>query len=198
VGLDLRYTEGQPPLTPEELDELRVKSISARGELDELEQQNIEKAQEWVLGRNLSADRILSAEFVFELHERMFGDVWSWAGQQRRTNKNIGVDWTLIRTELRSLIDGTKYWIAHHTYPEDEIAIRFKHTLVSIHCFPNGNGRHSRLMADVIVDKIFDRPLFTWGRGNITQQGLTRSQYLAALRSADQATVVDLIAFARS
>ena len=198
MGLSLTYGEGQSPLTPEELDELKVKSISTRGELDELEQQNIEKVQEWLLGRNLSADRILSEEFIFELHRRMLGDVWSWAGQQRKTNKNIGVDSTEIRVALRNLLDDTKYWIEHQAYPEDEIAVRFKHRIVTIHCFPNGNGRHSRLMADIIIEKIFSKPMFSWGKGNTSTKGQTRSNYLAALKAADQASVNALLAFARS
>lgn len=198
MGIDLRYVPGQTPLTPAELDELKVESISTRGELDELEQQNIEKAHEWLLVKDFSLDRILSEKFIFELHRRMLGDVWSWAGQTRKSNKNIGVDWTEIRTSLRPLIDDTKYWIEHHTYSDDEIAIRFKFRIVSIHCFPNGNGRHSRLMADVIIEKIFHKLPFTWGGGNITQQGQTRSNYLAALKVAEQTNINDLIAFARS
>jgi Fic-DOC domain mobile mystery protein B len=198
VGLDLSFDPGQTPLSEEDLEDLRVGTITTRAELDELEQQNIENAQEWLLGKHLSVKRILSEDFIFEVHARMFGDVWSWAGEPRRSDKNIGIDWTQIRIQLRLLIDDTKYWIEHQIFPEDEIAIRFKHRLVSIHCFPNGNGRHSRLMADIIVEKIFKRPVFTWGGGNITQQGQTRSQYLAALRAPDQTSVDDLIEFARS
>jgi len=198
MGVDLAYSDGQSPLTPEESDELKVKSISTRGELDEFEQQNIEKAQEWLLGRDFSAEGIFSEEFIFELHRRMLGDVWSWAGQTRRSNKNIGVDWTEIRTSLRALLEDTKYWIEHHTYSEDEIAIRFKFRLVSIHCFPNGNGRHSRLMADVIIEKIFRLYAFTWGSKSLTREGETRSNYLAALRSADHSSMSELIEFARS
>ena len=198
MGLTLTYDPGQTPLTPEELDELKIKSIATRGELDELEQQNIEKAFEWLMGRSLSVDKILSEEFIFDLHKRMLGDVWSWAGMQRKSNKNIGVDWTQIRTELRSLIDNTKYWIEHHVFLEDEIAIRFKYRLVSIHCFPNGNGRHSRLMADIIIEKIFGGHSFTWGSANLIQKGKTRSNYLAALKAGDVNSLDELIKFARS
>ena len=198
MGLTIPYADGQTPLTPEELDELKVKSISIREELDQLEQQNIEKAQEWLLGRDFSGGKILSEDFIFELHRRMLGDVWSWAGQTRKSNKNIGVDWTEIRTSLLALLEDTKYWIEHQTYSEDEIAIRFKHRIVSIHCFSNGNGRHSRLMADVIIEKLLKGHVFTWGEGNIAQQGKTRSIYLAALKSADHTSMQELIAFARS
>ncbi|MFA5834875.1 MAG: mobile mystery protein B [Bacteroidota bacterium] len=198
MGLNLTYDPGQTPLTPEELDELKIKSIATRGELDELEQQNIEKAFEWLMGRSLSVDKILSEEFIFDLHKRMLGDVWSWAGIQRKSNKNIGVDWTQIRTELRALIVDTKYWIEHHVFSEDEIAIRFKYRLVSIHCFPNGNGRHSRLMADIIIEKIYGGELFTWGSGNLIQKGQTRSNYLTALKTGDVNSIDELLKFARS
>ncbi len=149
-------------------------------------------------GRKLSVEKILSEKFIFDLHKRMLGDVWSWAGTQRRSNKNIGVDWTQVRTDLRALIDDTKYWIEHHIYSEDEIAIRFKYRLVSIHCFANGNGRHSRLMADIIAEKIFQKSTFTWGKGNIAQRGHTRSNYIAALKAADHGSINDLLTFARS
>ncbi len=64
-----------------------------------------------------------------------------------------------ISVELKHLLDDTQFWIDHTTYPPDEIAVRFKHRIVSIHCFPNGNGRHTRLMGDIIVEKIFKRPV---------------------------------------
>lgn len=198
MGLSLTYMDGQSPIDQDELNQLKIKSISVREELDEFEQQNIEKAQEWLLGKNFTAERILSDDFIFELHKRMFGDVWLWAGQTRRTNKNIGVDWTEIRIYLRKLLEDTKYWIEHRTYSEDEIAIRFKHRIVSIHCFPNGNGRHSRLMADIMIEKMFGKPSFTWGKGNITKKGEIRSNYLTALKQADHASIEALIAFARS
>jgi Fic-DOC domain mobile mystery protein B len=198
MGLNLTYGEGQTPIGQDELDQLKIKSISLREEMDEFEQQNIEKAQEWLLGKNFTADKILSEDFVFEVHERMFGDVWSWAGQTRRTNKNIGVDWTVIRIRLRLLLEDTKYWVEHRTYSEDEIAIRFKHRIVTIHCFPNGNGRHSRLMADIIIEKLFGKPIFTWGKGGISKKGEIRSNYLIALKQADQTSVDALITFARS
>jgi Fic-DOC domain mobile mystery protein B len=166
----MAYGEGQTPLSQEELDDLKVVSITTRAELDELEQQNIEHAQEWLLGRRFSAQRILSEGFILELHKRMFSDVWRWAGEIRRSNKNLGVDWPEIRTHLRELLTSAGYWIDHRTYPEDEIAIRFSYRIVTIHCFANGNGRHSRLMADVIIDKIFGKPPFSWGSANLAQQ----------------------------
>jgi len=128
----------------------------------------------------------------------MYGGVWKWAGTFRRSDKNIGVTWTQIPMALRGLIDDTKYWIENKTFSEDEIAIRFKHRLVSIHCFPNGNGRHSRIMADLIAQHIFKKPVFTWGSANLVKAGDVRNKYLAAIRQADRDNIDPLLQFSRS
>jgi len=151
MGLDLEYINGQTPLDEDEKNGLLIPTIATRGELDEFEQQNIEEAIQWVLTRTLKADIILTEKFVRNLHKRMYGNVWSWAGDFRKTDKNIGINKWQIPTALKYLLDDTLYWIEHEIFPPDEIAVRFKHKIVSIHCFPNGNGRHSRLMADIIV-----------------------------------------------
>jgi len=198
MGLDLDYQEGQTPLDEDEKDGLRIETIATREELDEFEQQNIEQAMEWTLRRTLKAQTILTEDFVRKLHKRMYGDVWQWAGEFRKTNKNIGIDKWQIPTQLKALLDDARYWIENNTYPPDEIAIRFKHRIVAIHCFPNGNGRHSRLMADIIVEKVFKRPVFTWGAANLAQGGDARAAYLAAIKIADRGDIVPLIRFARS
>ena len=198
MGLDFEYNPGQTPLDPEEIDGLLIDTISTRGELDEFEQQNIEEAVQWVLKRRLSPDQILREAFICQLHQKMYGDVWSWAGQFRNTEKNIGIARWRIGPELRTLLDDTLYWVEHNTYPPEEIALRFKHRIVSIHCFPNGNGRHSRLMADIIIDKIFKQNVFSWGAANLVHQGETRVTYLQAVRAADAGGIGPLIEFARS
>lgn len=162
-----------------------ISTIATRGELDEFEQQNIEKAIMWTMNRSFKADAIFSERFIRKLHKQMYGDVWSWAGEFRRTNKNIGVAWWKVSVELKYLLDDVMYWQKNDTYNADEIALRFKHRLVSIHCFPNGNRRHSRLMADIIINKIFKKPIFTRGSFNILKHGDSRSAYLAALKTAD-------------
>ncbi|MFZ4400615.1 MAG: mobile mystery protein B [Bacteroidales bacterium] len=198
MGLDLEYINGQTPLDEDEKDELIIHTIATRAELDEFEQQNIEEAMQWVLTRSLKAKAILTEQFIKKLHKRMYGNVWAWAGNYRKTDKNIGIDKWHIATALKVLLDDTIFWIEHNTFPPDEIAIRFKHRLVSIHCFPNGNGRHSRLMADIIIDKIFKLPVFSWGAGNLVKQSETRTKYLKALRKADKNNFEELLAFARS
>jgi Fic-DOC domain mobile mystery protein B len=143
MGLDLAYQEGQTPLDDDEKEGLRIETIATREELDEFEQMNIEQAVEWTMKRSLKYNAILTEDFVQKLHKRMYGDVWAWAGEFRKTNKNIGVDKWQIGTDLHNLLDDAKYWIENGTFSPDELAIRFKHRIVSIHCFPNGNGRHS-------------------------------------------------------
>jgi Fic-DOC domain mobile mystery protein B len=198
MGLDLDYIDGQTPLDEEEKDGLLILTISTRGELDEFEQQNIEKAVQWILGRAFKPELFFTEEFVRMLHKRMYADVWAWAGEFRKTNKNIGVDKWKVPSDLKYLLDDAKYWHENNTYTQDEIAVRFKHRIVSIHCFPNGNGRHSRLMADIIIEKIYKQPVFSWGAANLTDEGDTRKSYLKAVKTADTGDYSLLLAFARS
>jgi Fic-DOC domain mobile mystery protein B len=198
MGLELSYIEGQTPIDENEKHGLRIPSITTREELDEFEQLNIEKAVEWTIKRKFNQEIILSEQFIKELHLRMYDDVWKWAGKFRTTNKNIGVDWQLVSVSLKQLLDDCKFWIENKTYPEDEIAVRFSHRIVSIHCFPNGNGRHSRLMADVIISHIFNMPVFSWGSSNLVRQDDARKQYIEAIHAADQGIILPLLIFARS
>lgn len=199
MGLNLVYNAGQTSLDEDEKEGLKILSIVTKSELDEYEQKNIEQAIQWTIGRKIKVEKLLTEQFVKSLHKRMFSNVWKWAGQFRKSEKNIGVKSFQISTDLRILLDDTKYWIENNSYEQDEIAIRFKHRIVSIHCFPNGNGRHSRLMADLIVEKIFQKKFFTWGQNNSssTEEIDVRLNYLTALRKADIGDFADLIKFAR-
>ncbi len=198
MGLDIEYEEGQTPLDPDEAEGLHIKTITIHSELNEAEQINIGEAVQWTLSRKFAADLILTEEFIRELHRRMYGDVWRWAGEFRKSDKSIGIAWFQISTSLRALLDDCKFWINHKTFSEDEIAVRFKHRIVSIHCFPNGNGRHSRLMADVLVGHIFGREVFSWGASeNLVKRGDPRKRYLEALKEADKGNMKGLIEFAR-
>lgn len=197
MGLDLDYKDGQTPIEEDEKDGLLIKTITNLGELDEFEQLNVEKAIERTLKRKPDIQKILTEEFVKELHKKMFEDVWKSAGQFRTTNKNIGVDKFQIGVELRNLLEDSKYWIANKTFNEDEIAVRFSHRIVNIHPFANGNGRHSRLIADILISDGFGKPHFTWGSVNLTKPGEARTEYLRALKAADNNDYELLIAFAR-
>ncbi|MCK5856027.1 MAG: mobile mystery protein B [Bacteroidales bacterium] len=198
MGLDLKYINGQTPLDEDEKEGLKIETIATREELDEFEQNNIEEASMWILSKRFTIEKLMTESFIRILHKRMYGKVWSWAGKFRTTNKNIGIDKWQISTALKSLLDDTLFWVENDIYVPDEIAIRFKHRLVSIHCFPNGNGRHSRLMADIIIDKVYNRSVFTWGTQNLVKQSKTRDNYLIAVRKANQNDYVELLEFARS
>jgi Fic-DOC domain mobile mystery protein B len=127
----------------------------------------------------------------------MFSEVWAWAGTKRKSNKNIGVDKFQISAELRILLDDCRYWIDNGTYNPDEIAIRFNHRLVKIHVFPNGNGRHSRLMADILISSVYNEPVFSWGNSDLSKNSDIRNEYLQAIYSADKGDIQSLITFSR-
>ncbi len=190
------YPQGATPLDPEELNGLKLKHITTRGELDRWEQENIQDALAWIARRRKK--EIFTEEFICLLHEKMFNKVWEWAGNFRRTDKNIGVQWMQIPLDLKQLLDDVNYWIEHKVYSPDEIAYRLHHKLVLIHLFPNGNGRHSRLMADIILSEIFKMEPFSWGSGNLTDTGKVRKQYIAALKAADIQNFTLLETFVRS
>jgi len=197
MGLDIQYGQGQTPIDDDEAEGL-IPPVRTRDLLNEVEEANISHAIEWTRRIHPSLDEILSRDFLCRVHEKMFGDVWKWAGTFRLSNKNLGVDKTEIAIELRNAIDDCKHWIDNAVYEPDEIAIRFKHRVVSIHPFPNGNGRHSRLMADILISKYFKKPHFSWGSGDLNDDGASRGQYLHAIREADKGKFEELLVFARS
>ncbi len=181
--ITFEYPEGATPLDPNEIDGLKLRHITTRGELDRWEQENIQKALSWLESRRRSD--ILNEGFICQLHEKMFGKVWKWAGQFRRSEKNIGVTWTKIPVELRTLLSDVKYWVENKIYSADEIAYRFHHKLVLIHLFPNGNGRHSRMMADILLSEILKEESFTWGQNSPYDAKQLRRHYIEALKQAD-------------
>ena len=190
----LPENDGQTPLSEEEREGLIPSYITLRAELNEAEQANILEAEEWAFKRKHT---VLNIDFLNELHKRMFGRVWNWAGTFRTTDKNIGVDAYRIRTDLQELIDNGTYWIDNGTYEPDEIAARFHHRLVYIHPYPNGNGRHARLATDQLL-RTLGQPRFTWGSQNLTDPGQTRTLYIEALRAADNHDYGLILAFVRS
>jgi len=198
MGLELKYEYGQTPISEEEKEGLLIKTISTQGELNEFEQNNIEDAVVWTLKRKFKLNEILSEKFICDVHKKMFCDVWGWAGKFRKTDKNIGVDKFQIAIELKYLFEDCRYWIENKTYSEDEIAVRFKHRIVKIHPFPNGNGRHSRLCGDILISHFFKRPVFSWGHKSLTFKSKTRDIYINAVKAADHNDIKPLLDFARS
>jgi Fic-DOC domain mobile mystery protein B len=148
------------PLTEEEKRDLKLSYIANRSELNAAEQENIARGQDWALNRRRN---ILTESFIKALHRHMLNDVWRWAGRFRTSERNIGIDHWEIPVALRLLLDDAKTWIEHKAYSPDEIAVHFHHRLTQIHPFPNGNGRHARLIADLLVMQLSGER-FSWGR----------------------------------
>ena len=183
------------PLTVEEQRDLIPSYISTRDDLNEAEQQNILRGQDWALRRRKPG--LLNEKFITQLHKQMLGEVWRWAGDFRRSERNLGIPFYEIPAALRHLLDDVKAWIEVKSFSPGEIAVRFHHRLVAIHPFPNGNGRHARLMADLLIMKLGEKR-FSWGSANLRDPVVMRAQYIAALKAADNYDYRPLLAFARS
>ena len=196
MGLKIEYIDGQTPLDEDEKEGLLIKTISTRGELDEFEQLNIQSAMEWSLKIKVDKKQLITEAFLMLVHKKMFGEVWTWARTKRKSNKNIGVDKNQISIEIKKLIGDCNFWIDHKSFSEEEIAVRFSHRLVKIHLFPNGNGRHSRLVADIMISKIFNKPVFTWGHSDLSKGNRIRKEYLEAIYMADKDNYKPLVEFA--
>lgn len=174
---------GTTPLDPDEQEGLKISNIQTRGELDQVEQVNIQDGLLWLKKQN--KQDILSDTFIKRFHKEMLGEVWKWAGTFRKTEKNIGVAPEQIAIELQNLLDDVRYWIKHETYSAKEIALRFHHRLVKIHLFPNGHGRHARIMTDVVLTIAMNEKPIHWGNSVLQDAGKHRDEYIAALRQAD-------------
>ena len=198
MGLNLNPQYGQTKLSEEEKEGLIPAYITTNAELNYFDQTNISEALLWLISQKPTTENIIEVSFIIRLHKKMYGDTWKWAGSFRTTNKNIGISWTRIPLELKKLMDDAHFWVNNKVYEPAEIAIRVKHRIVSIHCFPNGNGRHSRILADTIIQKGFGLPKFTWGADAYSNQTSLRKAYINALREADTGSIASLLAFAVS
>lgn len=186
--------EGATSLELEEFEGLRQTHVTTRDELNQLEQENIRSGLDW-LARSRNTN-ILTEGFMRKLHEKLFGDIWCWAGTYRTTMKNIGVDPNQIGERMRIFLDDAKYWSEHRVFAPLEAAARFHHQLVQIHCFPNGNGRHARIAADHYLKLYYGHQPIDWSGGqDLTINNQRRSEYISALREADQHNYAPLLAF---
>ncbi len=195
-GFEFQFDEGQTPLDPDEAHGLKLSWVATRGDLNDAEGANIFSAMRWAAREIRKKDVIVHSEdFLRQLHLRMFDNVWEWAGRFRSTERNIGVAPHQIAMQVRQLFDNVGAWQASGTYPLDEQAARLHHQLTHIHPFPNGNGRCSRLMADLSLQSHGAKP-FTWGPEPHDQR--VRQRYLEALRQADTGDLRSLLGFVRS
>lgn len=198
--LNQKYSDGNTPIRSEEAEQL-IPRISTIAELNEYEALNIVAARDWAFAdRTMKFMDPLKETYIRELHRRMFDSVWKWAGTYRKTERNIGCDPKEIVQRIPQLLDNTRYWLENKTFSPDEAVLRFHHQLTKIHPFANGNGRHARLIADIVAVN-YGQAEFTWGSGkNLVAEGDARTRYLAALRALDsnENDVNLLLDFARS
>ena len=193
--IDAEDDDASTPLTPDERADLIPSHITTRGELNEFEARGVADGDRWAFSRRRRD--LLSAGFLCQLHKRMFGEVWRWAGTySKEVKRRIGVDHYLIEPQLRELFDTVRYWIEHKTYSPDETAVRYHHRLTQIHPVPNGNGRLARLAAELLIAELGGER-FTWSRANLVEEADARKAYMDALDEADGNVIEPLIEFAR-
>jgi len=188
---------GATALDPDEIADLIPKHIATQDELNEWEQSNIVQGQEWALrARSSKFPNLLTDYYVRQLHKKMFDQTWRWAGEYRKTGKNIGIEWVQIPVQTRNACEDAQLWVRKSIYEPVELCVRVHHRLVQIHLFPNGNGRHARLVADLILLKHYKLNRLPWGGRDLGLPGGNRDRYLAALRLADQGDFASLVKFA--
>lgn len=187
--------DGATSLDLDEMEGLIPTHVVNRDQLNALEQQNITQAELWLLTARFR--KINTEANLRKLHVQMFSGVWKWAGKFRQSGKNIGIDAYKIVTELKNLCDDVDAWIQYGSYPSDEIAARFHHRLVYIHPFPNGNGRHARLAADVLLTRQLRQKRFSWGKSLSANTDEIRQSYIQALQKADTGDYQPLMDFVR-
>jgi Fic-DOC domain mobile mystery protein B len=190
---------GATPLEEEELEGLIPDFVATRADLNQVEYENITAALPWARrqAEQLGPNGILDYGFLLAVHRRMFGDVWTWAGTLRQRVTNIGVDPSQIALQTLQAFEDARHWHSASLFESDERAARIHHRLVTVHPFPNGNGRCTRLIADLYLMSIELEP-FTWGPVSLDTEGSQRAAYIAALvKASTTSNFADLIRFAR-
>jgi Fic-DOC domain mobile mystery protein B len=194
----LNNPPGSTPLDGEAALGLKPTWVSTQGDLNAVEQTNIHKARMLQKWQSPTSAYLLDDLTMRNLHRDMFCDVWTWAGTYRIRDTNIGVAWERISIDVRILVGNTQAWMENDpAMPTDEIAYRFHHQLVSIYPFPNGNGRHAREAADLLLKSLGSSP-FSWGGDRLEVASSVRDRYISTLRSADTGDFAPLADFVRS
>lgn len=173
--------------------------LESLGELNTLEAANITRALLWLGLEGPSVTEVHDQYWLRELHRRMFGDVWSWAGLIRTREMTIGIAPYRIQEDWKVALDDSAWHVDNQTWSPAETVLRLHHRTVAIHPFVNGNGRHARMMADALADSLgLGADALSWGRHLDLEGEPLRRRYLSALRrmDADPDDVSGLIEFA--
>jgi len=193
-------SEGATPLTEQELEGLRLAWVTTKADLNRAEAENILRARAKLQRtRRRRLFWYLDQSGLQALHKEMFGEVWNWAGTLRRRETNLGVDPVQIAVMLHDLREDVLAQVGDGkdtVYPIAELAVRFHHRLVAIHPFANGNGRHARLAAELLLADLGGSGLTWGGGGELVRISQLRTEYLIALRRADHGEFGALIEFA--
>ena len=123
-------------------------------------------------------------EWFLQLHVEMFGDLWDWAGKVRTVELSIGIKAYMVAMELKKLVDDLEYWDKNKTFDIVEIASKLHHRAVQIHPFKNGNGRGSRMLANIYLKQNELEPT-KWNEDLLSKDNLHRDDYISALKLAD-------------
>lgn len=164
-------------------------------DLNRVEAENIMNAQrKYLRGKVADPKNWFQVKELKAIHQAMFGNVWEWAGVYRKSITSIGINPSLIPTQLAELCLEVSSW---SQYPVEltfvEMAARVHHGLVFIHPFENGNGRFSRLIADRFL--LAFRCQYPVWPSHLNQEGVVRKDYIKTLKSADKGDYAPLVDF---
>jgi Fic-DOC domain mobile mystery protein B len=186
--------------TPFDADGLLLNDVQTLADLNAAESEGIMAARTRHLGRRKNPKRSwLTDTYIRKVHQDMFHKIWSWAGEYRTLNVQPGIPFHRIASEVGLLCRDSESWNTQteNPIPVLERAARLHHRLVQIHPFRNGNGRHARLMADILL-RSHGHPLPNWPYSEMMQEGTSpRKDYILALKAADQGDYEPLVTYTR-
>ena len=133
-----------------------------------------------------------SYEWMQKLHCDMFDNVWDWAGKFRKVELSIGIKAYLVPISLKDLVDDIEFWKKNKTFDMYETATRIHHRAVQIHPFQNGNGRWSRMLANIYLRQNGSMPV-KWQEDLLSSENPKRNEYIKALKMADNGDYKALI-----
>jgi Fic-DOC domain mobile mystery protein B len=179
-------SSGNKDDTPFDGSGLKIKSIKTRRQLNEAEFESILRVtKKYLMSKPSQKLAPFTFGWLLELHREILGSIWSWAGEIRTTQKNIGVSANIVTAELGVIaIESEK----RHSETGDLViatAAEFHHRAVWVHPFEDGNGRWARLLANIWLMQ-HDQPVIIWPASDLRDtESPIRGEYIAAMKHAD-------------